>query len=170
MIFSLWDLGGSPDARSFWRMYYQNTQAIIFVVDSSDLARMVRDRPRRHPSWHTHSPTHPWCPVPQDEAREDLHRMMMEHELWDAPLVVLANKQDDPQAASMREITEHLQLFSLSSRNWYIIDTRATHPDASEANLYAALDWLVEVLLMPAAKRQEKAKQDHKERVRGAKS
>ena len=42
MIFSLWDLGGSPDARSFWRMYYQNTQAIIFVVDSSDLARMVR--------------------------------------------------------------------------------------------------------------------------------
>ena len=44
MIFSLWDLGGSPDARSFWRMYYQNTQAIIFVVDSSDLARMVRAR------------------------------------------------------------------------------------------------------------------------------
>jgi GTPase SAR1 family protein len=42
MIFSLWDLGGSQDARSFWRMYYGNTQAIIFVVDSSDLARMVR--------------------------------------------------------------------------------------------------------------------------------
>ena len=42
MIFSLWDLGGSQDARSFWRMYYANTQAIIFVVDSSDLARMVR--------------------------------------------------------------------------------------------------------------------------------
>ena len=59
MIFSLWDLGGSPDARSFWRMYYQNTQAIIFVVDSSDLARMVRarDRPRRRPS--CAAPTHP---------------------------------------------------------------------------------------------------------------
>lgn len=42
MIFSLWDLGGSQDARSFWRMYYANTQAIIFVVDSSDLDRMVR--------------------------------------------------------------------------------------------------------------------------------
>ena len=106
-----------------------------------------------------------------DEAREDLHRMMMEHELWDAPLLVLANKQDDPQAASPREITEHLQLFSLTNRNWYIIDTRATHPDASEANLYAGLDWLVEVLLMPAAKRQEKAKQDYKARraaVQGA--
>ena len=90
--------------------------------------------------------------------------MMMEHELWDAPLVVLANKQDEAKAATMREITEHLQLFSLTSRNWYIIDTRATHPDLSEANLYAALDWLVEVLLMPAGKRQERAKQDNKAR------
>jgi GTPase SAR1 family protein len=41
MIFSLWDLGGSQDARAFWRFYYEDTQAIIFVVDSSDLARMV---------------------------------------------------------------------------------------------------------------------------------
>ena len=59
---------------------------------------------------------------------------------------------------------EHLQLFSLSSRNWYIIDTKATHPDPDEANLHAGLDWLVDVLLMPAAKRQEKAKQDHRAR------
>ena len=42
MIFSLWDLGGAADARNFWRLYYQDTQAIIFVVDSSDLDRMVR--------------------------------------------------------------------------------------------------------------------------------
>ena len=139
IIFSLWDLGGSQEARGFWRLYYEGTQAIVFVVDSSDLTRM-------------------------DEAREDLHRMMMEHELWDAPLLVLANKQDEQHAASTREITEHLQLFALSSRNWYIIDTRATHPDASEANLYAGLDWLVEVLTMPAATRQEKAKQDNKKR------
>ena len=59
---------------------------------------------------------------------------------------------------------QYLELFSLTNRNWYIIDTRATHPDMWETNLYAALDWLVEVLLMPAAKRQEKAKQDNKKR------
>jgi len=143
MIFSLWDLGGAADARAFWRLYYQDTQAIIFVVDSSDIDRMA-------------------------EAREDLHRMLTEYELWDAPLLVLANKQDDARAASMREITEVLNLYSLSSRNWYIIDTRATHPDASEANLHAGLDWLVEVLLMPAAKRQEKAKLEHRERAKNA--
>ena len=43
MIFSLWDLGGSQDARAFWRFYYQDTQAVIFVVDSSDNERMVRN-------------------------------------------------------------------------------------------------------------------------------
>ena len=46
MIFSLWDLGGSYDARSFWRFYYEGTQAIIFVIDSSDLERMVRHSAR----------------------------------------------------------------------------------------------------------------------------
>ncbi len=143
LVFSLWDLGGSHDARGFWRFYYEDTQAIIFVIDSSDLERM-------------------------DDAREDLHRMLTEHELWDAPLLVLANKQDAPRAASTREITEYLQLFSLTSRNWYIINTKAVHPDAAEANLHAGLDWLVEVLLMPAAKRQEKAKADHKNMVKHA--
>ena len=44
MIFSLWDLGGSHDARTFWRFYYEDTQAIIFVIDSSDLERMDEAR------------------------------------------------------------------------------------------------------------------------------
>ena len=172
MIFSLWDLGGSHDARSFWRFYYEGTQAIIFVVDSSDIERMV---PRRH--LRMHQPCHSAAfsrvlssrltviciavRCEQDEAREDLHRMLIEHELWDAPLLVVANKQDEPRAAAPREITEHLQLFSLSSRNWYIVDTRATHPDPAEANLNAGLDWLHKVLTMPDAKRQETAKQEN---------
>lgn len=139
MIFSLWDLGGSVDARAFWRLYYEDTQAIMFVVDSSDPDRM-------------------------DEAREELHRMMMEHALWDVPLLVLANKQDHPRAVPLREITEYLQLFSLTNRNWYIVDTRATHPDPTEAKLHAGLDWLAEVLLLPAAKRQEKARHDNRVR------
>ena len=88
--------------------------------------------------------------------------MLTEHDLWDAPLLVLANKQDDPKKLSLRQITELLQLYSLSNRNWYIIDTKATHPDLSQANLYAGLDWLVEVLMMPAARRQEKAKRHNR--------
>lgn len=141
MVFSLWDLGGAKETRGFWRFYYEGSQGVIWVMDSSDRARV-------------------------EEAREDLHRLLTEHELWDAPLLVMANKQDDPRAMQPREITEKLQLYSLANRNWYIVDTRATHPDASEANLHAGLDWLYETLSTPAAQRQERARLEHRERAR----
>ena len=50
---------------------FQNTQGIIFVVDSNDRDRIV-------------------------EAREELQRMLNEDELRDALLLVFANKQDLP--------------------------------------------------------------------------
>ena len=46
-----WGVGGKDKIRPLWRHYYQNTQGIIFVVDSSD-----RDR------------------IP--DARDELHRML----------------------------------------------------------------------------------------------
>ena len=117
MVFSMWDLGGSQDARSFWRMYYPSTQAIIFVVDSSDLARM-------------------------DEAREDLHRMMMEHELWDAPLLVLANKQDLDGAMGAGEIAQSLKLHANKDASWQIMSCSATTGEG----LYEGFDWLAHTL------------------------
>ena len=96
MIFSLWDLGGAKETRSFWRFYYEGSQGIIFVFDSTSDALRV------------------------EEAREDLHRLLTEHELWDAPLLVMANKQDEPRAMAPREITEKLQLYSLANRNWCV--------------------------------------------------
>ena len=87
--------------------------------------------------------------------------MLTEHELWDAPLLVLANKHDLPNAMDMSKICEVLQLYSLSNTNWYIIETQATHPDPLETKLTAGLDWLVDVLLLPAPSRQQLAKQEH---------
>merc|ERR1712130_232877 len=34
--FTVWDVGGQDKIRPLWRHYYQNTQGIIFVVDSND--------------------------------------------------------------------------------------------------------------------------------------
>jgi len=59
-----------------WRHYFQNTQGIIFVVDSNDRDRIV-------------------------EAREELQRMLNEDELRDALLLVFANKQDLPVCISI---------------------------------------------------------------------
>ncbi|KAI0497005.1 hypothetical protein KFK09_023331 [Dendrobium nobile] len=37
----VWDLGGQTSIRPYWRCYFPNTQAIIYVVDSSDTDRLV---------------------------------------------------------------------------------------------------------------------------------
>ncbi|XP_052886943.1 uncharacterized protein LOC108480303 [Gossypium arboreum] len=36
----VWDLGGQTSMRPYWRCYFPNTQAIIYVVDSSDTDRV----------------------------------------------------------------------------------------------------------------------------------
>ena len=39
--FQVWDLGGQTSIRPYWRCYYPNTDAIIFVVDSADKERLA---------------------------------------------------------------------------------------------------------------------------------
>ncbi|KAJ6924973.1 ADP-ribosylation factor 1-like [Populus alba x Populus x berolinensis] len=38
--FQVWDLGGQTSIRPYWRCYFPNTQAVIYVVDSSDTQRI----------------------------------------------------------------------------------------------------------------------------------
>ncbi|XP_022133335.1 ADP-ribosylation factor 2-like [Momordica charantia] len=111
--FTVWDVGGQDKIRPLWRHYFQNTQGLIFVVDSNDKERI-------------------------SEARDELHRMLSEHELVDATVLVFANKQDLPNAMTVAEITDKLGLHSLRNRRWYIQATCAT----SGQGLYEGLDWL----------------------------
>ncbi|KAI6177742.1 ADP-ribosylation factor 1-like protein [Aphelenchoides bicaudatus] len=111
--FTVWDVGGQDKIRPLWRYYFQNTQGLIFVVDSNDRERV-------------------------GEAREELMRMLAEDELRDAVLLVFANKQDLPNAMNASEVTDKLGLHSLRNRNWYIQSTCATSGDG----LYEGLDWL----------------------------
>ena len=34
--FTVWDVGGQDKIRQLWRHYYNNTHALIYVVDSAD--------------------------------------------------------------------------------------------------------------------------------------
>lgn len=65
--FTVWDVGGQDKIRLLWRHYYQNTQGLIFVVDSSDRDRIGL-------------------------AREELMRMLSAEELRNAIVLVYANK------------------------------------------------------------------------------
>ena len=38
--FQVWDLGGQTSIRPYWRCYYSNTDAVIYVVDSADRDRI----------------------------------------------------------------------------------------------------------------------------------
>ena len=93
--FTVWDVGGQDKIRPLWRHYFQNTEGLIFVVDSNDRERIA-------------------------EARDELNRMLAEDELRDAVLLVFANKQDLPHAMNPAEITDKLGLHNMRNRNWYI--------------------------------------------------
>ena len=113
IAFTVWDVGGKDKIRPLYRHYYQNTQAIIFVVDSKDCDRI-------------------------DQARQELHRMMNEIELDEAAVLVLANKQDLPGAMNMAEVSDKLGLNQLRQHRWFVQSACATTGDG----LYEGLDWL----------------------------
>jgi len=118
--FTVWDVGGQDKIRPLWRHYYQNTQGVIFVVDSNDRDRIDDSKDYEH------------------SAKEELNRMLAEDELRDAVLLVFANKQDLPNAMKVQEVTERLGLNKLRNRQWYIQGTSAPTGDG----LYEGLDWL----------------------------
>ena len=110
--FTVWDVGGQDKIRLLWRHYYENTQGLIFVVDSSDRERV-------------------------ELAKEELHKMLGEEELREAALLVFANKQD-LGVMSVAEVTEKLGLHTLRGRDWYIQGTCAMTGDG----LYDGLEWM----------------------------
>lgn len=96
----MWDLGGQTSIRPYWRCYYPNTQAIIYVVDSSDVERI-------------------------GISRDEFHAILSEEELKDALLLVYANKQDLPGALSEAQVAEALGLHDVRGRDWAIYRTSA---------------------------------------------
>ncbi|RWS13765.1 ADP-ribosylation factor-like protein 1-like protein [Dinothrombium tinctorium] len=97
--FQVWDLGGQTSIRPYWRCYYSNTDAIIYVVDSSDKERM-------------------------GISKQELVSMLEK-----AILVVLANKQDLDTAMSVAEVHQALGLDALKNRTFQIFKTSATKGD-----------------------------------------
>lgn len=111
--FTVWDVGGQDKIRPLWRHYFQNTQGLIFVVDSNDRERV-------------------------GEAQKELQNMLGEDELRDAVILIFANKQDLPNAMTAAELTDKLKLNDMRNRRWFIQAACATQGEG----LYEGLDWL----------------------------
>lgn len=81
--------------RPYWRCYYSNTDAIIYVVDSADKDRI-------------------------GISKDELLYMLREEELAGAILVVLANKQDMEGCMSVAEVHQALGLDQLKNRTFQV--------------------------------------------------
>mmetsp|Transcript_4925 Transcript_4925/g.6528 ORF Transcript_4925/g.6528 Transcript_4925/m.6528 type:complete len:191 (-) Transcript_4925:629-1201(-) len=79
------DVGGQESLRPFWRHHFTGLQGIIFVVDSSDKARLVN-------------------------ALKEMSNVLQDHQLRDIPVLVFANKQDLEGVLTVEEMSEKLQL------------------------------------------------------------
>mmetsp|Transcript_31377 Transcript_31377/g.57605 ORF Transcript_31377/g.57605 Transcript_31377/m.57605 type:complete len:198 (+) Transcript_31377:89-682(+) len=109
----VWDTGGQDAIRELWQHFYEGTQGIIFVVDSSDQARM---------------------PV----AAKVLQKLLAEPDLREAALLVLANKQDVAGALSSQEVAIRLRLHEMQGREWSIQPACATTGEG----LHTGLEWI----------------------------
>jgi len=91
---------------------YQNTQGVIFVVDSNDTDRI-------------------------NEVAETLHNVLNYDDLRDGAVLILANKQDLPNAMNTQQLVDRLRLSQIRQQ-WYIQASCAATGDG----LYEGLDWL----------------------------
>ena len=111
--FTVWDVGGQTKLRSLWHHYFENSDAVIFVVDSSDKERL-------------------------EEARDELDRILLDDRLRNTSLLVFSNKVDKPQSVSTSEVTDKLCLHKHKGREWFIQSTCAVTGEG----IVDGLEWL----------------------------
>jgi ADP-ribosylation factor-like protein 3 len=91
----MWDIGGQKAIRPYWKNFYENTDGLVYVVDSSDEVRLK-------------------------ECKEELQSLLAEDNLKKVHLLVFANKKDLQFALDAEEILNTLSLMEIKDRTWTI--------------------------------------------------
>eukprot|EP01031_Cornospumella_fuschlensis_P025173 gene25173-30401_t len=134
--FTMWDVGGCDKIRPLWRHYYQNTQGIIYVVDTNDMLRFPDEG---HDAYST--------------ALGLFKSTIIEDELRDAVILVFLNKIDLPDGRkNIAHMTEQFKRFGAR----HVMHIQPCCASTGEG-LYEGLDWLAKTLKNP-----ERAKSDNK--------
>ncbi|KAG5853392.1 hypothetical protein ANANG_G00072800 [Anguilla anguilla] len=95
MKLNVWDIGGQRKIRSFWKKYLDNTDLLIYVIDSADKKRF-------------------------EETGQELSELVLEENLQGVPILIFANKQDLATASAASDIAEGLSLHTYRDRQWQI--------------------------------------------------
>ncbi|CAE7209923.1 arl3 [Symbiodinium microadriaticum] len=111
---NVWDIGGQKAIRPYWSNYFENTDALVYVIDSSDRRRL-------------------------EESSAELRELLAEDKLGGTPMLVYANKQDLLQASPADEIADVMGLASITDRVWTI---QACSAKTGEG-LQEGMEWLI---------------------------
>jgi len=112
---NVWDIGGQKTIRPYWSNYFDSSDSLIYVIDSSDRRRL-------------------------EESGSELNELLQEDKLANIPLLIFANKQDLIQALPAEEISESLSLHNIRDRTWTIQACSAKEGEG----LQEGLEWLVQ--------------------------
>merc|ERR1711871_1424616 len=111
---NVWDIGGQKTIRPYWKNYFENTDALIYVVDSSDRRCL-------------------------EESAGELAELLEEDKLAGIPVLVFANKQDLMSAVPADELVETMNLMDIKDRPWQIQPCSAKTGE----NLQQGMEWVV---------------------------
>jgi len=111
---NVWDIGGQKTIRPYWSNYFESSDALVYVIDSSDRRRL-------------------------EESGQELAELVAEDKLGGIPLLVFANKQDLLNAVPAEEISESLNLDAIKDRTWTIQACSAK----SGEGLQDGMEWLI---------------------------
>lgn len=109
-----WDVGGQATIRAYWRNYFETTDGVVWVVDSSDRNRIT-------------------------DCKRELDGILKQERLAGASLLVFANKQDIVGAMTGEEIAAALDLNAITKRHWAIIPCSA----ANRSGIEDGFSWIV---------------------------
>ena len=115
--FQAWDLGGQESSRSIWSVYYVNTDAIIYVID-------------------THDETY-------NESKAQFYKLLENETLKNAVILIYANKQDLPGARNISDIIQIYELDTIKDHIWHIQPCSATTGEG----LITGMKWLSDQLI-----------------------
>ena len=112
---NVWDVGGQKSIRSFWRNYFDTTDGLIWVVDSSDKRRLL-------------------------DCKSELEILLREERLSGSSLLILANKQDLPDSLSVSEIASILDLDRIKqNRNCAVFPCSVF----DKSSITIGFDWII---------------------------
>ncbi|KAF8473552.1 ADP-ribosylation factor family protein [Kalaharituber pfeilii] len=111
---NIWDVGGQTTLRTYWRNYFEKTDVLIWVVDTTDRLRL-------------------------DDCAKELQGLLLEERLLGASLLVFANKMDVQGGMGVEEVKEKLGLEEIKTHRWCVVGCSAM----TGVGVKEGLEWVV---------------------------